>query len=58
MDLVAEKQPEWVKFEGSADLGSLAGGMYHYEGHANSDTFYVTYRSSEDHGQFNMKRPG
>src|SRR5258708_6425094 len=33
MDLTAEKQMEWIRFEGQADLGSMAGGIYHYDGH-------------------------
>jgi hypothetical protein len=57
MDLSADRMPEWVKFEGEADLGAMAGGVYHYEGHANAENFYATYRSNQDHGRFTMKRP-
>src|SRR5579871_5678175 len=53
MTLIADKQNDWVQFEGSADLGSMAGGNYHYEGHANAEAFYATYKSSDDHGRFN-----
>ena len=58
MDLTADQKFDWVTFDGSADLGALAGGEYQYEGRANSEKFYARYRSDEDRGQFNMTRPG
>jgi hypothetical protein len=45
------------RFEGSADLGKLAGGKYTYEGFATSTNFYCTYTSKYDHGTFQMTRP-
>jgi hypothetical protein len=45
------------RFEGEADLGKLAGGVYTYKGAANSGTFFSTYDSKYDHGKFEMKRP-
>ena len=44
------------KFSGDADLG-WAGGVYHYEGLANTTNFYSTYQSKHDHGTFQMRRP-
>jgi len=44
-------------FEGQADLGKLAGGLYHYEGHATGDRFLSSYKCERDHGQFEMSRP-
>jgi len=43
-------------FSGDADLGWYAGGIYHYEGHANNNYFFSTYRSQYDHGTFQMSR--
>jgi hypothetical protein len=43
-------------FSGSADLGSFAGGIYHYEGHATQTNFFSTYSSKDDHGTFSMER--
>jgi hypothetical protein len=57
MDLTGQQTFDWITFQGSADLGALAGGTYHYEGHATSERFFATYRSADDHGEFNMKRP-
>ncbi len=45
-----------VLFTGSSDLGSLAGGVYHYDGHANATNFLSTYKSGGDHGTFTLKR--
>lgn len=45
------------KFSGVADLGWAAGGIYHYEGHADSTNFFSNYSSKYDHGVFNMTRP-
>lgn len=46
------------RFEGSADLGKLAGGLYTYKGAASSNTFFSTYDSKYDHGKFDMRRAG
>jgi hypothetical protein len=45
------------KFTGDADLGSLAGGLYHYDGHAAGTNFFSTYSCKYDHGTFQMTRP-
>jgi len=43
-------------FHGEEDLGKLAGGVYHYTGHATQTEFHSTYRSKYDHGKFEMRR--
>lgn len=45
------------KFNGEADLGKLAGGVYTYEGAASSSQFFSTYHCARDHGKFEMTRP-
>lgn len=45
-----------LKLEGQADLGQLAGGIYHYEGEADEKAFNCTYRCAYDHGTFHLKR--
>jgi hypothetical protein len=44
-----------LKLEGQADLGQLAGGIYHYEGEADETAFNCTYRCAYDHGMFHLK---
>ena len=44
-------------FSGQANLGRLAGGVYHYEGHADTTNFFSTYSCKYDHGTFQMTRP-
>ena len=53
----AAPDEETTSFAGDADLGWLAGGNYHYDGHATPADFYCTYRSARDHGTFKMTRP-
>jgi hypothetical protein len=64
IDLKAtEVSPTHYEFSGDNNLGWLAGGNYHYEGSADvtgdrqTDLFTCTYKSSADHGRFNMTRP-
>ncbi len=45
------------RFNGEADLGWYAGGLYQYEGRASATNFVSTYKSKEDHGSFQMTRP-
>lgn len=45
-------------FEGSADLGWLAGGVFHHSGKASDKLFYSTFKAEGDHGIFEMWRPG
>jgi hypothetical protein len=46
-----------VTFQGRADLGLLAGGVYTYEGQADTTNFFSTYDSKYDRGVFQMQRP-
>ena len=57
MNLTAAQQGQWVQFNGDADLGAMAGGVYHYEGHADSIGFFATYQCTGDRGRFTLKRP-
>ena len=43
-------------FSGEQDLGALAGGVYHYNGHADGSTFVASYRADKDYGTFQMRR--
>jgi hypothetical protein len=45
------------QFSGQANLGWWAGGLYHYEGHADGTNFLAAYRCKYDHGIFQMSRP-
>lgn len=40
--------------EGDYDLGKLAGGNYHYSGHATIDEFRCTYECKYDRGTFEL----
>ncbi|HUG93191.1 MAG TPA: hypothetical protein VML55_20285 [Planctomycetaceae bacterium] len=44
------------RFEGQADLGPLAGGVYTYAGVADACEFNATYCARSDHGVFHMRR--
>ena len=48
---------EAERFRGSADLGKLAGGIYHYEATITPTHFHSTYTNRYDHGTFRMERP-
>ena len=54
-----EMQPHDIgwEFNGEANLGKLAGGIYYYEGRATPTNLFSTYRSSKDHGRFELGRP-
>jgi hypothetical protein len=43
-----------VMLEGDADLGRLAGGVYHYAGEATDKAFRCTYQCKYDRGTFEM----
>ena len=46
-----------VHFEGEEDLGSLAGGVYQYQGHVADGQFEACYDAENgDHGTFRMER--
>ena len=44
------------RFEGEADLGSFAGGVYRYAGTVAGTNWNSTYQSRADHGYFRMSR--
>ena len=46
-----------VKFRGHANLGDDAGGMHYYEGDSTGSTFTINYKSTNDHGVFELARP-
>jgi hypothetical protein len=56
-DMRIEQDGGVAHFTGQADLGRMAGGIYHYDGHADGAVLYCTYRSSADHGYFKLTRP-
>jgi hypothetical protein len=45
---------ETLGLEGDADLGSLAGGTYHYAGEATARAFRCNYQCKYDRGTFEM----
>jgi hypothetical protein len=45
------------EFNGEANLGKLAGGIYYYEGRVSPTNLFSTYRSKYDHGTFELQRP-
>ena len=55
--LKVTKTDDVFKFTGDADLGNLAGGLYHYDGHAAGTNFFCTYSCKYDHGTFQLTRP-
>ena len=55
--LQAERQGDSVRFQGEANLGWLAGGVYRYRGEATATNFSSTYHSKYDYGVFQMTRP-
>jgi hypothetical protein len=54
-----EMQPHDIgwEFNGEANLGKLAGGIYYYEGRATTTNLISTYRSKYEHGKFELWRP-
>lgn len=46
-----------VHATGESDLGYLKGGTYRYEATITPEKFDATYKSSEDHGTFELARP-
>jgi len=54
--LKAEPFENGFKFRGEANLGALAGGVYYYQGHADTTNFSSTYSCKYDHGTFQMQR--
>jgi|KBSSwiStaDraftv2_1062776.scaffolds.fasta_scaffold336691_2 hypothetical protein len=44
------------RFQGQADLGWYAGGVYRYEGTVSGTNFFSTYESQYDKGEFHLQR--
>tara|TARA_Y100001934_G_scaffold246314_1_gene305236 strand:- start:2024 stop:2500 length:477 start_codon:yes stop_codon:yes gene_type:complete len=57
LDMNTTRQGGQFQFVGSADLGSLAGGIYQYTGEGNATMLQFIYRAEMDHGTFYLKRP-
>lgn len=55
--LKVEPEANGSHFSGEANLGWYAGGVYHYDGHAETTNFFSTYSCKYDHGTFKMQRP-
>ena len=55
--LKARPRDGGVEIQGEKDLGSLAGGVYRYEGTVSPTNFSATYSSKNDNGTFEMRRP-
>lgn len=55
--LTVEALEGHFQFEGSANLGAMAGGLYSYKGHATATNLFSTYSCKYDHGVFEMTRP-
>jgi hypothetical protein len=53
---VVEKETGEFEFEGTANLGMLAGGVYKYKGEADATNFVSTYDCKYDSGKFRMLR--
>ena len=56
--LTPERRQDLIHFSGEENLGYFAGGVYEFNGSASPARFYCTYRSANDHGLFEMSRPG
>ena len=56
VNLSGQEEDGHIELEGEADLGQLAGGVYHYTGEATSTEFNCQYHCKYDHGTFHMKR--
>jgi len=53
--LKAEKTDGGYRLQGQTDLGTLAGGVYSYEGELTQAAFECAYRCKYDHGAFHLK---
>ena len=57
VELAVQESAGLFHFQGEANLGKLAGGIYDYAGEASATNFFSTYRCKYDHGIFQMSRP-
>ncbi len=51
-----EERDGALHFEGTEELGDIAGGLYEYQGSFTGTNFTATYKSAYDHGKFQMQR--
>jgi hypothetical protein len=56
VELHGEREGEKLNLVGEADLGTLSGGIYHYSGEADRNSFHCAYRCKYDHGVFRLER--
>jgi len=54
--LTAQPEGNGFTFQGNANLGWYAGGLYRYEGRADTTNFHSIYSCKYDHGTFQMER--
>jgi hypothetical protein len=57
LDMTVTEANGQYQFQGQADLGKLAGGVYHYDGSGSPNQLQFNYRSPKDHGTFSLERP-
>jgi hypothetical protein len=57
MNMNTKTENGQTTFQGEADLGWLAGGVYKFDGHATPTEFFSSYSAEKDHGTYTMKRP-
>ncbi|MBM79770.1 MAG: hypothetical protein CMJ78_04165 [Planctomycetaceae bacterium] len=53
-----QEHEDGTSFEGTIDLGLLAGGDFSYSGQADATQFSANYQAAKDYGTFIMTRPG
>ena len=52
-----EATADGYRFHGQEDLGTMAGGLYTYDGSVEGTNFFSTYKAKYDYGTFRMGRP-
>ena len=57
LDMAVTEANSKYQFQGQANLGKLAGGLYHYNGSGTTNRLQFNYRSPKDYGTFNLQRP-
>jgi hypothetical protein len=56
LDMTVTEANGQYQFQGQADLGKLAGGLYQYTGTGTTNQLQFNYRSPKDYGTFNLQR--
>lgn len=57
LEMAVSESNGQYQFQGEADLGKLAGGIYQYTGTGTTNQLQFDYRSPKDHGTFQLQRP-